>query len=85
MATARLPFVWDYDLDEGDFAALLQGRKTLGRLDRDWAAVRLPGLLSAWRADWQLIRWIEAPDPDTFLADLRRLGEELALLPPPRQ
>jgi len=43
------------------------------------------GLLSASRADWQLIRWIEAPDPDTFLADLRRLGEELALLPPPRQ
>lgn len=42
------------------------------------------GLLSASRADWDLIRWIEAPDPDTFLADLRRIGEELALLPPPR-
>lgn len=42
------------------------------------------GLLSASRADWELIRWIEAPDPDAFLADLRRLGEELALLPPPR-
>ena len=42
------------------------------------------GLLSASRADWELIRWIEAPDPDTFLAELRRLGEELALLPPPR-
>jgi len=42
------------------------------------------GLLSASRADWELIRWIEAPDPETFLADLRRLGEELALLPPPR-
>jgi hypothetical protein len=42
------------------------------------------GLLSASRADWELIRWIEAPDPDVFLADLRRLGEELALLPPPR-
>jgi hypothetical protein len=41
MSTARLPFVWDYDLAEGDFEALLEGRKTLGRLDRDWAAVRL--------------------------------------------
>jgi hypothetical protein len=41
-------------------------------------------MLSASRADWDLIRWIDAPDPDHFLADLRRLGEELALLPPPR-
>jgi hypothetical protein len=41
-------------------------------------------LLTASRADWELIRWIEAPDPDVFLGDLRRLGEELALLPPPR-
>jgi hypothetical protein len=40
MAT-RLSFVWDYDLDEEGFAALLAGRRTLGRLDRDWAAVRL--------------------------------------------
>ena len=41
MATARLSFVWDYDLDEGDFKALLEGRKTLSRLDCNWAAVRL--------------------------------------------
>jgi hypothetical protein len=41
MSTARLTFVWDYDLNEGDFEALLQGRKAVGRLDRDWAAVRL--------------------------------------------
>jgi hypothetical protein len=40
MAT-RLQFVWDYDLDEGAFRDLLAGRRTLGRLDRDWAAVRL--------------------------------------------
>lgn len=38
---SRLPYVWDYDLDEAGFRALLAGRKTLGRLDRDWAAVRL--------------------------------------------
>src|SRR3990172_6239139 len=41
MSTARLPFVWDYDLAEGDFEALLAGRKTIGRLDRNWAAVRV--------------------------------------------
>jgi hypothetical protein len=41
MTTARLAFVWDYDLDEGDFEALLQGGKTVVRLDRSWAAVRL--------------------------------------------
>jgi hypothetical protein len=40
MAT-RLPFVWDYDLDEEDFGDLLAGRRTMGRLDRNWAAVRL--------------------------------------------
>jgi len=37
----RLPFVWDYDIDEAAFRRLLEGRTTLGRLDRDWAAVRL--------------------------------------------
>jgi hypothetical protein len=41
MATARPVYVWDYDLAEGDFEALLAGRKSIGRLDRDWAAVRL--------------------------------------------
>lgn len=44
VATARpprLPFVWDYDLDEAQFRALLAGESTFGRLDRDWAAVRL--------------------------------------------
>jgi hypothetical protein len=37
----RLPYVWDYDIDEATFLALLKGEKTLGRLDCDWAAVRL--------------------------------------------
>jgi hypothetical protein len=40
-AAPRLPFVWDYDLDEAAFRALLAGERTIGRLDRDWAAVRL--------------------------------------------
>jgi hypothetical protein len=41
-------------------------------------------MLGASRADWEVIRWIEAPDAERFLGDLRRLGEQLALLPPPR-
>jgi hypothetical protein len=41
MSLARLPYLWDYDIDEATFEEILAGRKTLGRLDRDWAAVRL--------------------------------------------
>ena len=39
--TRRLPYVWDYDLDEAQFLEILAGRQTLGRLDKDWAARRL--------------------------------------------
>ena len=38
---ARPPYIWDYDLDEATFQEILAGRKTIGRLDRDWAAARL--------------------------------------------
>lgn len=38
---ARLPYLWDYDINEAQFRALLAGELTLGRLDRDWAVVRL--------------------------------------------
>lgn len=41
MSSARLPFLWDYDLDEEQFRRLLSGDLNLGRLDRTWAAVRL--------------------------------------------
>ncbi len=37
----RLPYVWDYDLTELQFRDMLAGRLTVGRLNRDWAAVRL--------------------------------------------
>ncbi len=37
----RLPYVWDYDIDENQFRELLSGKRTIGRLDRRWAAVRL--------------------------------------------
>lgn len=41
MSTRRLPYVWDYDLDEAEFRRILAGEVTRGRLDRTWAAVRL--------------------------------------------
>ncbi len=37
----RLPYVWDYDVDEAQFRDIVAGRLTLGRLDRVWAVVRL--------------------------------------------
>lgn len=37
----RLPYVWDYDIDDATFADILAGRMQAGRLDADWAAVRL--------------------------------------------
>jgi hypothetical protein len=41
VVATRLPYVWDYDLDEAGFRDILAGRRTYGRLDREWAAVRL--------------------------------------------
>lgn len=41
MGSRSLSYVWDYDIDASTFEALLAGRQTLGRLDRDWAIVRL--------------------------------------------
>lgn len=37
-------------------------------------------LCSATRADWQAVRWIDAPPVDTYLAQLTKLGESLLLL-----
>ncbi len=41
MSAPRSPYVWDYDIDEATFDAILRGDVQLGRLDGDWAAVRL--------------------------------------------
>ena len=40
-SSRRSPYVWDYNIDEAQFLDILAGRLTVGRLDRDWAAVRL--------------------------------------------
>lgn len=56
-------YLWDYDIDEETFQEVLAGNTRIGRLDRDWAAVRLlehapykeirrllgfPGLIEGW-------------------------------------
>jgi len=38
---SRPAYIWDYNIDEATFQELLEGKRTLGRLNRDWAAVRL--------------------------------------------
>ena len=40
-AAKRLPYVWDYELDQDQFHEILEGRLTKGRLNQDWAARRL--------------------------------------------
>ena len=40
-SSRQSPYVWDYNIDEAQFLDILTGRLTIGRLDRDWAAVRL--------------------------------------------
>jgi len=37
----KLPYLWDYDISGEEFREILSGRRNVGRLDRDWAAVRL--------------------------------------------
>lgn len=36
-----LPSVWDYNITREQFFDVLDGKLTLGRLDRDWAMLRL--------------------------------------------
>lgn len=37
----RYSLVWDYDVNEREFLGILEGRRSLGRLNQDWAAIRL--------------------------------------------
>ncbi|MBF8285733.1 MAG: hypothetical protein HW378_4648 [Anaerolineales bacterium] len=50
--------------------------KAAGVFPADLARV----LCSAERADWEAVRWINAPPPDAFLSQLNELGEKLLLL-----
>jgi len=49
--------------------------KAAGIFPADLARV----LCSVQEADWQAVRWIKAPDLETFISDLNRLGEKLLL------
>jgi hypothetical protein len=51
--------------------------KAAGIFPADLARV----LLSASKADFELIRWIKAPAEDEFIGDLHQLGEKLLLIP----
>ncbi len=47
----RTPLVWDYDLSESEFRAMLDGKLTRGRLGQQWAVIHLLGyrrLLEGW-------------------------------------
>jgi hypothetical protein len=37
----RSPYVWDYNISESEFRAMLAGELTIGRLGQDWAVIRL--------------------------------------------
>ena len=37
----NFPLVWDYDISEKEFRAMLDGKLTRGRLGQEWAVIRL--------------------------------------------
>ncbi len=39
--SVRPAYLWDHDFDEATFREILAGRTRVGRIDRDWAVVRL--------------------------------------------
>ncbi len=41
MSNGRARYVWDYDITQEQFDAMLEGCYENGPLNRDWAAVRL--------------------------------------------
>ena len=54
---SKAKYVWDYDLDQDEFDDILAGRRTRGRLDRDWAAVRV----IEWAPYHEMVRLIGFP------------------------
>jgi len=45
--TKRQQYLWDYDIDEETFLAILHGERTMGRLDADWLDIDRETLLHA--------------------------------------
>ena len=52
--------------------------KAAGLFPADLARV----ILGATRSDWELVQWIEAPEPERYLAELQGVGEELLRIGP---
>jgi hypothetical protein len=50
--------------------------KAAGIFPADLARV----LISASTSDWEVINWIDAPEAESFVSDLQRLGEELLII-----
>jgi len=72
MTSRRLPYVWDYDIDEDRFREMLAGRYSISSLDRDWACVRLLGfkdLLAGWPRWRGRIRSVSRKRGFDFLAE----------------
>lgn len=38
---AKLPYIWDYDIDEDTLKDILSGKVSLGYLDKKWATIRI--------------------------------------------
>ncbi len=38
---SKLPYIWDYDIDEDTLKDILSGKVSLGHLDIGWATIRL--------------------------------------------
>lgn len=41
MDRAIKAYMWDYDIDEGKLNDILSGKVVMGRLDKNWAVLRL--------------------------------------------
>lgn len=39
--TSRLAYIWDYDIDETTLRDILSGKSVSGKLDKNWAALRI--------------------------------------------
>ena len=59
--------VWDYNLPQGNFEAILRGEKVLGNLDQNWAIARILENLNYYEAmkliplellrkNWELVK-----------------------------
>ena len=39
--SAKIPYIWDYDIDEDKLKDILSGKLSIGHIDKKWAVIRL--------------------------------------------